>query len=129
VRGASTKDVQTAKDLSGKDRDDGIDEDDDDKDEEDAVPVGAMPLSLAEARGHEDVAALLQLHDETRHLGLREHEQLATFSVYGQRNQEEQYRRLSLLTVLPLIDFVAAVLTLANLATLQTFRDTLPMKR
>ena len=52
VRGASTKAVQTAKDLSGKDRDDGIDEDDeDDKNQEDAVPVGAMPLSLAVARG------------------------------------------------------------------------------
>ena len=48
VRGASTKAVQTAKDLPGKDRDDSIDEDDDD---EDAVPVGAMPLSLAVARG------------------------------------------------------------------------------
>ena len=51
VRGASTKAVQTSKDLPGKDRDDGIDEDDDDEDEEDAVPVGAMPLSLAVARG------------------------------------------------------------------------------
>jgi len=63
-----------------QDRDVGIDEDDDDEDEEDAVLVGATPLSLAVARGHEDVAALLQQHDETRHLGLREHEQLATVS-------------------------------------------------
>ena len=69
VRGASTKAVRTAKELPSKDQgddDEGDDEDDDDdEDEEDAVPIGATPLSLAVARGHEDVAALLQLHEET----------------------------------------------------------------
>jgi ankyrin repeat protein len=63
VRGASTKAVQTTKELpAGNDREE--DDEEDDEEEEDAVPIGATALSLAVARGHEDVAALLQMHDE-----------------------------------------------------------------
>jgi ankyrin repeat protein len=67
ARGAATKAIQaaapTASNESGEEEDDG--EDEGEEEDEDAPPLGATAFSVALARGYDDVAALLQLHDET----------------------------------------------------------------
>jgi ankyrin repeat protein len=67
ARGAATKAIQaaapTASYESGEEEEND-EEDEGEEEDEDAPPLGATAFSVALARGHDDVAALLQLHDE-----------------------------------------------------------------